>query len=530
MKIINSETISKLVEKAIPHLAYELPADVSAGLCSMCEHECNQIGKSVLEQLCKNDQIAREDQVPLCQDTGTARVWLEVGKNVAVTGDVFEGVNNAVANAYKSGKLRLSVVKDAINDRANTGDNTPAFCEVEIVDEPDVARLNIMIKGGGSDNASRLHMLVPGDGKQGIIDHVVACVKEKAAAACPPLILGIGIGGTFDSVSALAQKALYRPVGQHSKNDKTAILEQEILDAVNKTGVGPGGLGGVTVSQVNVETAACHIASMPLAIDMGCSALRRITIDVPCVESDDLSGNLSISSDDIEKALASALNPGEDILNNAKTSVEKNMKKAESGKDPKIVGLSATDSNNGDFDAQSESEPKRLQLPLHRDDLAELRAGDKVLLSGPIYTLRDAGHIRLLEEMKPGQPLPYNLDGQTIYYAGPSPAKAGRPFGAIGPTTATRMDFATPTLYESGIVATIGKGHRSKEVHDSCVKNGTVFFCTIGGSAAYLAKCITNAELIAYEDLGTEALRKCMVKDFPVYVGIDTNGNDVYER
>lgn len=387
-----------------------------------------------------------------------------------------------------------------------------------------------MIKGGGSDNASRLHMLVPGDGKQGIIDHVVACVKEKAAAACPPLILGIGIGGTFDNVSALAQKALYRPVGQHSKNEKTASLEQEILQAVNKTGVGPGGLGGVTVSQVNVETAACHIASMPLAIDMGCSALRRITIDVPCLENDELGANLTVLPDNIESALESALSPGQETIDNAKISVEKNMKNAESGNDANIAGFSSIKTISAESLAHNQSEPKRLQLPLLRDDLSKFRVGDKVLLNGPIYTLRDAGHIRLLNEMKLGQPLPYNLEGQTIYYAGPSPAKAGRPFGAIGPTTATRMDFATPTLYESGIVATIGKGHRSKEVHESCVKNGTVFFCTVGGSAAYLAKCITSAELIAYEDLGTEALRKCIVKDFPVYVGIDTKGNDVYER
>ena len=523
MKIIEASTVAELVRKGIPHLAYELPVDVSAGQCAMCEHERIPIGKSVLSQLCTNDKIAREDQVPLCQDTGTVRVSIQVGKDVAISGDIFDGVNDAVAEAYDKGKLRLSVVKDSLNDRANTGNNTPAFCEVEIVDEPGVARLNLMIKGGGSDNASRVHMLVPGDGHQGIIDHIVACVKEKAASACPPLTLGIGVGGTFDKVAQLAQRALFRPVGVHSSNPDTAKFEEEILEAVNATGVGPGGLGGVaTVQQVNVETDASHIASMPLAIDMGCSAMRRVTVDIPCRElTEDGGCSGELTAEIIEDALNKGLAAEPGTAERAAASVKEVMDKAAAKREADGKSMNA---------GEGQDEAIRLQLPLSRDDLKNLKAGDKVLLSGPIYTLRDAGHIRLLDEMEEGKPLPYGLDGQTIYYAGPSPAAAGRPFGAIGPTTATRMDFAAPTLYENGIVATIGKGHRNEAVHESCKKTGSVFFCTIGGCAAYLAKCIKSAELIAYEDLGTEALRKCEVEDFPVFVGIDTNGNDVYDH
>ena len=182
------------------------------------------------------------------------------------------------------------------------------------------------------------------------------------------------------------------------------------------------------------------------------------------------------------------------------------------------------------------SSERRLTLPLAREELKELKAGDACLLSGPLYTLRDAGHIRLLAEMDeqaagcdPEAELPYGLHGQTIFYAGPTPAAAGRPFGAIGPTTASRMDFAAARLYDEGIVATVGKGVRSQDVRDACVRNGCVYFVTVGGAAAYLAKCITSEQTLAYDDLGTEALRRVEVVDFPVFVGIDTFGNDVYD-
>lgn len=170
----------------------------------------------------------------------------------------------------------------------------------------------------------------------------------------------------------------------------------------------------------------------------------------------------------------------------------------------------------------------RLTLPLDKAVLKSLHAGQACLLTGSLYTLRDAGHQRLLDEMGTSSVLPYGLEGQTIFYAGPTPKAAGRPFGAIGPTTASRMDFATPRLMECGIVATLGKGVRSEAVRQACIDCGGVYFVAVGGAAAYLAKCVTACETLAYEDLGTEALRKITVKDFPVFVGIDTQGNDIY--
>ena len=180
------------------------------------------------------------------------------------------------------------------------------------------------------------------------------------------------------------------------------------------------------------------------------------------------------------------------------------------------------------------SDAIRLSLPLDRARLAELRAGDACSLTGPMFTLRDAGHIRLLAELDNAKETrsvlqKYGLEGQAIFYAGPTPAAAGRPFGAIGPTTSSRMDFAAPRLHDIGIAATIGKGVRSRAVKDACVRNGAVYFVTVGGAAAYLAKCVTASETLAYDDLGTEALRRIEVVDFPVFVGIDVLGNDVYD-
>lgn len=173
---------------------------------------------------------------------------------------------------------------------------------------------------------------------------------------------------------------------------------------------------------------------------------------------------------------------------------------------------------------------KKLSLPLGRDDLKQLRVGDACLLSGEMFMLRDAGHIRLLAELEGQGSLPYGLKGALIFYAGPSPAAAGRPFGAVGPTTASRMDFAAPRLHRAGIVATIGKGVRSPEVIEACKETGSVYFVATGGAAALLAQCVTAGEVVAYEDLGTEALRRIEVCDLPVFVGIDVQGDCIYDR
>ena len=280
MKTITREQVAGVLRDAIPQLAFDLPKDIEQGLADAAACEESPRAAEVLRLLRENARVAHEDRVAICQDTGSVWVCLEAGPDVAVAGDALADVNEAIGAAYIEHNLRKSIVKDALFDRANTGDNTPAFTEVKLVDRPG-ARLHVMLKGGGSDNASRVVMLTPGAGKQGIIDALLACVREKAANACPPLIIGIGIGATFDKVAGLAKHALMRPIDEPNPDAQAAALEQELLALVNATGIGAGALGGATTAlAVRVETAPCHIAALPLAINMGCSAMRRATYDL----------------------------------------------------------------------------------------------------------------------------------------------------------------------------------------------------------------------------------------------------------
>ena len=281
MKTINSNIIADALLLHIPRLATVLPSDVKEALLKARSAETAKRSCLVLDQLIQNAEIAAEDHVPICQDTGTVWVCLEVGPNVAVNGNVFSKVDGAVAAAYKQAKLRMSVVNDALFDRSNTNSNTPAFCEMRFVDEPNAARLHIMLKGGGSDNASRVVMLNPNAGKQGVIDVVLDCVREKAANACPPLVIGVGVGSTFDKVPNLAKRALMRPLNVSAPNPEAQQFEEELLAAVNAMGIGAGALGGSTTALgVRVMTAPCHIAALPVAVNMGCSAMRRMTLEL----------------------------------------------------------------------------------------------------------------------------------------------------------------------------------------------------------------------------------------------------------
>lgn len=275
---LKAENIAKAVHDAILECACQLRPDVLDAVKAAMEAEEAGRARRILGQICDNARIASKDSVPLCQDTGTVWVCLEVGEELSVPGNIFSLVDSAVAEAYAEGKLRMSVLNDALLDRTNSGDNTPAFCELKLIPGHS-ATLHVMFKGGGSDNASRVVMLPPGEGRDGIKREIIDCVKEKAANACPPLIIGVGVGATFDKVAGLAKHALLRPVGQAARNADLAQFEAELLDAVNQLGIGPAALGGLsTALAVNIETAPCHIAALPLAINMGCIAMRSKTI------------------------------------------------------------------------------------------------------------------------------------------------------------------------------------------------------------------------------------------------------------
>lgn len=277
---LNAEQIAEAVHDAILECAVALRPDVLAAVRAVRVEETTPRACKVLDQIEENARIAAEDRVPLCQDTGTVWVCLEVGTDVCVPGNAFSQVDEAVARAYDEGSLRKSVLSDALFNRVNTGDNTPAFCELKLHGGTG-AVLHVMLKGGGSDNASRVVMLAPGAGRKGIRKAVLDCVREKAANACPPLIVGVGVGATFDKVAGLAKHALLRPVGSPAQSEEAAAFEAELLAEMNATSIGPGALGGrATALAVHLETAPCHIAALPLAVNMGCCAMRSKSIEL----------------------------------------------------------------------------------------------------------------------------------------------------------------------------------------------------------------------------------------------------------
>ena len=277
---LDARTVAEAVYAAVRRCATTLRPDVLAGIKAARAGASAPREIAVLDCLLENARIGREDGVPICQDTGTCWVRLEVGEDLSVPGNILSEIDGAVARAYTDGKLRMSVLADALADRTNTGDNTPAFSEIAFRPGRG-ATLHVLLKGGGSDNASRVVMLAPGAGWEGVKQAVLDCVREKAANACPPLIVGVGVGGTFDKVAGLAKHALLREVGSPAASEEHARLEAELLAAANATGIGPGALGGAaTALAVHLETAPCHIAALPVAVNMGCSAMRSASIDL----------------------------------------------------------------------------------------------------------------------------------------------------------------------------------------------------------------------------------------------------------
>lgn len=272
--------IAEAVEAAVAEAATTLRPDVLVALGAAIGDEPSPRGRAVLTQLRENSRIAACDRMPLCQDTGTVWVWVELGSGECACADLQSEIDAAVARAYRAHALRMSVARDALFDRANTGDNTPAF--VDITFRPGTgATVHVMLKGGGSDNASALYMLNPSEGAEGVKRVVLETVSARATGACPPLVVGVGVGGTFDSVGKLAKKALLRPLDVPAADDATAAFERELLESINALGIGPMGLGGWTTAlAVRVKTAPCHIAALPVAVNVGCSAMRAVTVEV----------------------------------------------------------------------------------------------------------------------------------------------------------------------------------------------------------------------------------------------------------
>jgi len=278
--VLSASAIGDAVREAVARAACELRPDVAAALANAAKRERSSRGRAVLAQLVENARIGSADRVPICQDTGTVWVRIELGSEETLTGNVATEINAAVGSAYRDAGLRMSLVRDALLDRTNTGDNTPAF--VDLLWRPGTgATVHVMLKGGGSDNASRIAMLTPDEGFEGVKRFVVETVEATATGACPPLLIGVGVGSTFDKVGGLSKRALLREIGSIPKDDRVGVVEAELLEAVNATGIGPAGLGGDTTAlAVHLVTAPCHIAALPVAVNMGCCAVRSAVVEV----------------------------------------------------------------------------------------------------------------------------------------------------------------------------------------------------------------------------------------------------------
>jgi fumarate hydratase subunit alpha len=278
MRQINTEEITDTVEKICIDANFNLGDDLIASLQNALKKEEAPLGKEVIAQILQNAEIGKDEQVPVCQDTGFAVVFVEIGQEVIIEGQSLqEAINEGVRRGYKNGYLRKSIVKSPL-DRINTGDNTPAVIHTDIV-PGDKLKITFLAKGGGCENMSRTAMLTPAQGRDGVIDFVVNTVKIAGANPCPPIIVGVGLGGTFEYVTLLSKKAILRPVGSHNKDTNTAHLEDELLEEINKLGIGPQGFGGrITALAVHVETYPCHIASLPVAVNIECHSHRPKSI------------------------------------------------------------------------------------------------------------------------------------------------------------------------------------------------------------------------------------------------------------
>ena len=278
MRIVHVDFISEAIAKLCWEACYYLPQDVVAGFKKAAGTEVSPIGRSILEQLIENAEEASTNHMPYCHDTGMAVVFAEIGQDVHLTGgDYLESIQEGVRTGYREGYLRKSVVGDPLL-RVNTGDNTPAVVHTEIV-PGDKIKLTLLPKGGGSENMSAMKFLLPGEGAEGVKKFVVQTIKDAGGKACPPLLVGVGIGGSFDKVTSLAKHAVLREIGTHHPDPHIAQLEEELLEEINKTGIGPQGLGGTsTALWVPIETYPCHITALPVAVNIQCHAARKKSV------------------------------------------------------------------------------------------------------------------------------------------------------------------------------------------------------------------------------------------------------------
>jgi fumarate hydratase class I len=438
-----------------------------------------------MAQILINSRMCAEGKRPICQDTGIVTVFIKIGMSVQweATLSVSDMVNEGVRMAYQNSDnpLRASILRDPAGTRTNTRDNTPAVVHTEFV-IGNTIEIDIAAKGGGSEAKAKFAMLNPSDN---IVDWVLKTVPTMGAGWCPPGILGIGIGGTAEKAMLLAKQACMGSIDIHELKAKGATnrleeLRLELIEKVNALGIGAQGLGGLTtVLDIKILDYPTHAANLPIAIIPNCAATRHI--------------HFVLDGSGVAQFTPPSLDDYPRITQNASTARKVNLD------------------------------------TLTHNDIQSWQVGETLLLNGTLLTGRDAAHKRLCEMLDRGEPLPVDFSNKFIYYVGPVDAVRDEVVGPAGPTTATRMDkFTAPLLENTGLLGMIGKSERGSEAIAQIKKHQSIYLIAVGGAAYLVSKAIKQAKVLAFADLGMEAIHEFVVEDMPVTVAVDTKGNSIH--
>jgi len=486
MTTITQEDFVQSIADALQHISYYHPVDYVTNLARAYELEESVAAKDAMAQILINSRMCAEGHRPICQDTGIVTIFLKVGMDVRfdavldVQGMCDEGVRRAYA--LPENVLRASVLADPAFGRKNTKDNTPSCVVVELV-KGDKVDVTVAAKGGGSEAKSKFAMLNPSDS---VAEWVLKMVPTMGAGWCPPGMLGIGIGGTAEKAMLLAKQALMDPIDMQDlllrgPQNKIEELRIDLYKRVNALGIGAQGLGGLTtVLDIKILDYPTHAANLPVAMIPNCAATRHMHFVL------DGSGAAEIPIPSLE--------------------------------DWPELTYSPMNARRADLNT------------ITREQVAEWKTGETVLLSGKLLTGRDAAHKRMTDMLNRGEKLPVDFTNRFIYYVGPVDPVRAEVVGPAGPTTATRMDkFTRQMLKQTGLLGMVGKSERGQIAIDAIRDHGAVYLMAVGGAAYLVSKAIKGSKVLAFEDLGMEAIYEFDVKDMPVTVAVDARGVSVHD-
>ena len=487
MPRITEDHLIDSVADALQFISYYHPRDFVQAMTRAWETEQSPVAKGAIAQILVNSRMAAMGRRPLCQDTGVANVHVAIGVQARLDWHrpLQEIVDDAVRRAWllDTNPLRASVVADPFGRRQNTRDNAPAMLTVEMV-AGDAVEVHVSAKGGGSENKTRFAVLNPA---ASVADWVVEQIKVMGAGWCPPGILGIGVGGSVDKAMVMAKQALNEPINitdlrARGADTAEAELRLDIVERVNALGIGAQGLGGqTTVLDVKVRSFPTHAASLPVAMVPNCAATRH--------------AHFTLRGDGPAQLAPPQISDWPEI----------------------DLGDTWQTARRVDLDF------------LTRDEIAKWQPGEQLLLSGKMLTGRDAAHRRIAQMLEAGEPLPVEFRDRAIYYVGPVDPVGGEVVGPAGPTTSSRMDsYSEMMLEQLGVSVMIGKAERNDTTIDTIARTGAAYLIAVGGAAYLVSQAVRKARVLAFDDLGMEAIHEFEVEDMPVTVAVDSRGGSVH--